>query len=364
MTVTEAESRAGATASAWDRAVVGLPGGTVYQSSMWAKAKGDRVASRIVRLDGDVPGSKAGAQMLIRRLGPLTRAAYVPYGPLFEAGPTGTEEVAPIIAAIERAARTAGCAVLLIQPARGDHVTADALVALGYSRAPVDVATSAALEVDLGAPDEEIFSRLAKYRRKNVRRSSRRGVTLVMGTREDLPRLAELNQLSARRQGFLPMSLPYLERQWDALHPGGHLQLFLARLHGRTVAAGTMLGFGGLAEFKLTGWDGSDLARTCYVNEALNWAMISYANAAGYQVFDLGGLPRDLALKAVDLGIDEAMRGTGSQFKNGWGGEVAVHPATHQRILRPVGHLTYGIGSRLLGDSGWRGRLVNVVRRT
>ena len=84
------------------------------------------------------------------------------------------------------------------------------------------------------------------------------------------------------------MTLPYLQRQWDVLQPDGHLELLLAVKDGRAVAAGIMVAFGELAEFKITGWDGSDEARTAYVNEALNWAMMSRANAAGHRVFDLG----------------------------------------------------------------------------
>ncbi len=350
----------------WDGTVAALSAGTVYQTSMWAQVKGSR--TRVRRVESTTPTdagtTRSVAQLLIRRLGPLATAAYVPYGPLHEAQPVTIAEVRPIVEAIEVQARAAGCAVVLVQPARSDQVTAAALRHLGYGPAPVDVATSATLEVELGVSDEELFSRLSKSRRRNVRRARSSGVTVRTGGRADLSTLVRLYTASAQRQGFLPMSLPYLLRQWDILHPSGHMELLLAVMDGRTVAAGTMIGFGGLAEFKLTGWDGSDQARTANANELLNWVMMSRANAAGYWVFDLGGLPRDLAVRAGDVGVVAAVRGTGSEFKHGWGGELAIHPRTVQKILRPIGHISYGLPAQLLADDGWGGRIVNWVRRT
>ncbi len=348
----------------WDQNVAGLPGGTVYQTSMWAAAKGVRI--RPLRVEAAIAGGagRAYAQVLIRRVGPLATAAYVPYGPLYTEPPTTEAEAAKIVDAIEAGARSSGCAVVLVQPARGDHVTAAALSRLGFRQAPIDVATPCGLEVDLRCSEDQLFARLSKSRRQNVRRARRRGVTIESGRRTDLSTLVRLSAASARRHGFLPMTLPYLQRQWDALHPGGHVELLLAKLDGRTVAAGTMIGFGELAEFKQTGWDGSDRARASYVNDALNWSMMCRAKAAGHRVFELGGLPRDLALKATELGLDRALQGTGSEFKNGWGGTLAIHPPTFQKILNPIGHLTYRLPVSLLDNNGWGGRLVNWVRRT
>ena len=91
-----------------------------------------------------------------------------------------------------------------------------------------------------------------------------------------------------------------------------------------------MVSFGELAEFKLTGWDGSDRARTAYVNDALNWVMMSRANAAGYRAFDLGGLPPDLARLAVEIGVESALRNSrlGVQTRMGW-------PVDHLPANRP-----------------------------
>ncbi len=347
----------------WNDLVARWPGGSIYQTSMWAEAKGERTAARVVRT-GCGDHHQAGAQLLVRRLAPGVRAAYVPYGPLYSHRPSSIADTRAILSLIEAEATVAGCAVVLVQPARNDVVTAEALEVRGYRQAPVDVTVSATLEVALERPHDEIFRHLSKSRRQNVRRAKRRGVVVEIGSSADLPTLARLHSDSADRHGFLALSPSYLQRQWDALSPGGHLQLYTATIDGTVVAAGTMLGFGELAEFKMTGWDASERASTAYVNEALNWAMMSAANEAGYRIFDLGGLPRELAYKALRVGVGDALRGTGSAFKHGWGGQLAIHSPTYEKILTSAGHVTYGLGSRLLGDDRLGGRLVNMVRRT
>ncbi|MDH3299489.1 MAG: peptidoglycan bridge formation glycyltransferase FemA/FemB family protein [Acidimicrobiia bacterium] len=353
----------------WDDLVAALRTGSIYQTAAWAEAKGRRTDTRVVidrrasGAGGPGRGEVAGARLLIRRIGPMVRAAYVSYGPLFT-HPPNRSAVASIMTAVETEARAAGCAVLLVQPARGDHETAGHLSALGYEPAPIDVAASATLVVDLGRADDELFRDLTKSRRRNVRRAQRFGVSVVLGGRADLGVLDRLYSASARRHGFAAMSRSYLERQWDALRPGGNMQLFLARLDGRTVAAAAMISFGDTVESKITGWDGTARARTCYVNDAVNWASITWANHHGYHRFDLGGMPRDLAHRAEEIGVAEAVKGTGSEFKHGWGGRLAISPPTYHKVIRPSGHLTYGLGSRLLDDSGPGGRLVNWLRRT
>jgi lipid II:glycine glycyltransferase (peptidoglycan interpeptide bridge formation enzyme) len=348
----------------WEAAVAGFPDANVYQTGAWAAAKGPRAAARrILVRDGGRP--VAAAQLLVRRLGPGLAVGSLPCGPLLADGYRHDPAMADrVLVDVEEEARRVGCVALLVQPSRRDPVTEAVLGQRGYRPAPVDVATSATLEVELGRPDDELFVQLSKSRRNNVRRAERRGVEVEEGVDADLDTFLRLHLASARRHGFLPMSADYLRRQWRALHGPGHLRLFVARMGGTVRAAGTLLAFGPYAEFKLTGWDDSDEARTASVNEAINWAMMTWANAAGYRYFDLGGLPRDLAIEARAAGPDTVIRGTGSEFKHGWGGRVQVYPATWERTLRPLGHLTYRLPSAVLGDRGVGGRIVNWVRRT
>ena len=352
------------TATDWDVVVAGFPDANAYQTSGWAEAKGRRtVARRVVLRDGGRP--VAAAQSLVRRLATGVAVATVPNGPLLAVQHRHDPVMADrVVAGIEDEARRDGCAAVLVQPSRHDTVTEPVLEQRGFRRARVDVGTSATLEVELGRPDGELFALLTKSRRNNVRRSERRGVVVEQGGGADLDTFLRLHVASAQRHGFLPMSVDYLERQWRALHETGHLHLFLARLGDQVRAAGTLLAFGPFAEFKLTGWDRSEEARHACVNEAVNWAMMSWANGAGYRYFDLGGLPRDLARAALASDPDTAIRGTASEFKQGWGGRVAIYPATWEKVLRPRGLVTYRLPSAVLGDRGLGGRVVNWVRRT
>lgn len=351
-------------ASGWDAAVSGFPDANAYQTSGWAEAKGRRTrAIRVLdREDGEVVGL---AQLLIRRIVPGVTVATVPYGPLLAAGRRHDRTLADrLVERIEDEARRAGCSALILQPARHDTVTEPVLETRGYRPAPVAVGTTATLEVELGRPEDELFAGLTKTRRNNVRRSARRGVVVEQGGDDDLATFVRLHTASARRHGFLPMSVDYIERQWRALHHTGHLHLFQARVHGVVRAAGILLAFGPIAEFKLTGWDRSEEARTALANDAVNWAMMVWANEAGHRFFDVGGLPRDLAIAAADGDPRSVLAGTRSEFKYGWGGRVAVYPTAWEKVLRPRGMVAYRLPSAALADDGLGGRLVNLVRRT
>lgn len=351
-------------AADWEAAVAGFPDASIYQTRAWAQAKGPRTEGRrmLFRSGGR---AVAGAQLLIRRFVPGATVASVPCGPLLAEDHDDDHDLADrVLVDVEAEARRAGCVALLVQPSRRDRVMEPILEGRGFRPATVDVATSATLEVELGRPNDELFAQLSKSRRNKVRRSERRGVVIEQGGDADLDTFLRLHAASASRQGFLPMSADYLQRQWQALHGPGHLRLFLATMAGEVRGAGTLLTFGPYAEFKLTGWDHSEEARIGQVNEAINWAMMAWANEAGYRYFDLGGLPRGMAIEAAATDPDTVIRGTGSEFKHGWGGRVAVYPGTWEKILRPLGLVTYGLPSSLLHDRGIGGRLVNWVRRT
>lgn len=351
----------------WDAIVAHSRHGSVYQTAAWAEAKGERTERQVVVLRSDNDDSiLGGAQLLIRRIAPGVTAAYVPYGPLVltDAAHKPTASVQRLVDLIESRARDAGCAVVFIQPPRTDRSIETVLTQRGYRPSPLEVGTSAGIEVPLDVSNDEMFNRLVKVRRRNVRRSERRGVTVDLVGPDHLPMLHRLHTQSARHHGFDPMSLDYLNRQWTALGEAGYLHIFAASIEGQVRAAGTCLAYGPLAEFKLTGWDGSDIAGRACINDAINWAMMKWANSRGFERFDLGGLPRELAIEALEQGSDERLRGTSSEFKHGWGAEVAIFPTTFERLLRPVGHLTYRLPSRLLSDGGWGGRMINWVRRT
>ncbi len=345
----------------WDAFVASRPQGDLLQTSRWGRVKAKSLDVHRVGLRDSAGDLTGGAQILSRRIPGFTAIGYVPYGPIADT----TEVVSMVIDELEQAARTLGLCALLVQPPRSGPVVEDVLVERGYRPAGIEVATNATVEVDLRQSLDEIRAGCDRSRRKNLNRADREGVKVRRGDDSDIEAFHALHVLSAERNGFLPMSLDYLHRQWHALRPD-HVELFLAEIDGVALAGGLATAFNGRADFKLTGWLDSPDSRRANTNDAVQWAMFEWAKEAGLHTFDVGGLPRsdaELLLSGVDWTRDQFVGG-GTPFKTAWGGEVRMYSPTFERVLRPIGHLAYRLPRLLTTTDGWGGRAINRLRRS
>ncbi len=345
----------------WDEFVGSQPDGDVVQTSGWAQVKSSAMASEVVTLRR---GGKivAGGQVAARKFGPLAGFAYVPYGPL---GSVPADRI-NLIGDLEKAARRMGAHALLVQPGRQDNELPAALAARGYRVSRMDVATPASVVIDLTLSSDVLRGNLNRSRKKNLKKATKAGVKVRRGDRDDLTVFAELHEQSAKRNGFVPMSLDYLHRQWDALEPSGNLFVLFAEFEGVPEAAGLFIGLGPRVEFKLTGWRANQASSRRCPNDALQWDALLRAKEDGYLEFDMGGMPRNHAEAVLAAGgqVPTELAETGTTFKLGYGGEVRVFPHCYERILTPLGQLTYRLPSRLLSDDGIGGKVINLLRRS
>lgn len=346
----------------WDRFVASHPDGDLLQTSAWARVKRPMESEVITaEQDGALVG---GARLFFRRIAGRVGFAYCPYGPLVEPG--ASLDRSALIEELEWTARRGGAPALLIQPPRHDVEMGPVLEARGYAQAKMDVATSASIEADLTDDEDALMARLPRPRRRDVRRAKRDGVEVRQADRSDLGTFIRLHRLSAERNDFVPMTLDYVQRQWDALAPLGHLRVLLAEFQGMAEAAALYTCFGPRWEFKLTGWEASRASSRRSPNDLLKWEAMLAAKADGRLVFDLGGLPRphaELLLAAGDR-MPEELIGTGTETKWAFGTRVVMFPPTFERVLSPIGHVTYKLPARLLNEQGLGSKIVNRLRRT
>ncbi len=289
----------------WDQFVAEAPGGDIVQTTPWARFRQTQgfESQRIVgRIDGRIVG---GMQVLTRRLGPLT-VAYVPFGPLQHKDSEGAAD-----RALEVLQREFRRGVVFLQPPLGSDSVWDRRRSPAFAESSVNVAPSATLRIDLSLPVDELLMALSKTLRRNLRKSSERGVMIRSGGREDVPLLAELHACTARRQGFAPLSLDYLTALWDTLASGGHVRLFVGEVAGEPVAAELFSTFGGVTIARVTGFSRShEKAR---VPAALVWEAILDARSRGERWFDFGGVSRGTATQllrreSVDESAAEAFK--------------------------------------------------------
>lgn len=209
----------------------------------------------------------------------------------------------------------------------------DVLSRLGWRRAPGDAATDASqprlnfwLDLHCGS-EEAVLAAMTKAWRKNIRKSERAGVTVGLGTDDDLPQAHRLYAQTAHRNGFSPQPIDYFTTLWTCLGQGfpGRFSMHFARHEGDVLAASATAQVGPRAQgiFAATG-----TARPqAKPSNALYWAIIRQAIVDSAEVFDIGG---------VDDTLDEADPASGLvRFKADMGADAHEYIGAWDLPLEP-----------------------------
>ena len=173
-----------------------------------------------------------------------------------------------------------------------------------------------------GRSEDDVLAGMNQQWRRNIRKAEKSGVEVAApATTEEalaaLPAFHELYVETARRDGFTPRPLAYFRAMLEALggeHPD-RVRLHLARHEGELVAATVGIRVGVHAWYS---YGASATAhREVRGSNAVQWAMIRHAIAAGADVYDLRGITDTLDADDPHVGL--------LQFKVGTGGEAVEY---------------------------------------
>jgi lipid II:glycine glycyltransferase (peptidoglycan interpeptide bridge formation enzyme) len=212
---------------------------------------------------------------------------------------------------------------------------ADRLRALGWSQKPDtgagfgDVQPRYVFQVPLaGRTEADLLGGFNQLWRRNIKKAEKSGVVVEHGTCDDLPAFHEVYLETAERDGFTPRGLPYFQRMYRAMtsEDDERLALYLARHEGRVLASTTMVRVGRHAWYSYGA--SSNSGRDVRPSNAIQWAMIRDALAAGCAVYDLRGI-------SDTLDPDDRLFGL-IQFKLGTGGYAQEYLGEWDLPLRPV----------------------------
>lgn len=174
---------------------------------------------------------------------------------------------------------------------------------------------------------DEIFASFDSGYRYKIRRSAKRETVLKVGTREDLPEFHRLLVQTTQRQKFNGQPLSYFEKLFDVLGERNvHLQL--AYLDGELIAGALLLCYGTTAIY-LYGAS-SEHHREAMPNHLIQWTLIQWAKAQGFDTYSFGGIPGYNDENNPAYGI--------YRFKKGFRGEVVEYIGEINFPLRPVAY--------------------------
>jgi peptidoglycan pentaglycine glycine transferase (the first glycine) len=298
----------------WD-GFVRKSSGHVLQSYAWGELKSRYgwQAERWGRLEAS--HIQSGAQVLLRRLLPGLRIAYIPRGPI--------SPQPNFVGALRSTLQSRGIFLLKVEPNwlrddLGDEIMAGA----SFHRSAETIQPPSTIRLDLTRPEDAILSGMKPKWRYNIRLSEKKGVVVREGTAADLPFFYELLLITAKRDRFAVHPRAYYCEAFELLAGRDAARLFVAELGGQVLAMIFATAFEDEAIY-LYGASGN-LHRNVMPNHALHWAAIQWAKARGCKRYDLWGVPAAEVGATPSTGTAELssfLPDSLAQFKRGFGGE-------------------------------------------
>ena len=338
----------------WDRFVASYPAPHLLQTAPWGALKSQfGWADERVGLahEGELV---AGAQLLYRRLpGGWGCLAYVPKGPLVDwaAG----EQLAALLASLDRAARSRGAVALTIEPDLPDEPShREQLRALGFRPSPFSsVQPRRTLIVDISPDEDAVLAAMKPKTRYNVRLAGRRGVTVREATKADLPTFHALTAATAARDRFGVHSPAYYEAAYRLFVPQGRARLLLAEVEGEPVAAVMVFALPPRSWY-FYGASGNE-HRAKMPTYLLQWEAMRWAKSLGCTTYDLWGVPDEDAEK-LEAEFAERRDELWSvyRFKRGFGGQLVRSVGAWDRVYAPLRYRLLDTGYSIL--DAWRRR--------
>ncbi|MHB0858705.1 MAG: lipid II:glycine glycyltransferase FemX [Anaerolineae bacterium] len=352
-------SRSTLTDAQWDAFVASVSDGHLLQSSRWGALK-TRFGWSSERI-GLADGSRiiAGAQILYRPmpLG-LVSLAYVPMGPIVDWHDDTTAQL--LLRAMNAAARARRAFMLKIEPVQlHDPALAIRLRQLGLRPTHLRMQNQSTIMVDLQGSEDEVLARFGRSTRHKVRSAARKGVTVRVGTVEEIPLFERLIEETAERHRIAMHGASYYRAAYELFAPGGQVALLLAEYQGQVLAGMMVFAMGERSWNVYTA--SSDAHRDLMPNYLLQWEAIRWARQQGCLSYDLWGIPDE---DEETLERDFAHRNDGLWgvygFKRGFGGRVIRYMGAYDdAYVRPLYWLSLRVGKFLEGKWGetWHRRL-------
>jgi lipid II:glycine glycyltransferase (peptidoglycan interpeptide bridge formation enzyme) len=196
----------------------------------------------------------------------------------------------------------------------GGQVVASVLKRRGWKFSSDQIQFRNTVIVDLSASEEEMLARMKQKTRYNVRLAEKKGVTVRVGTRDDLPMLYKMYAETSVRDGFVIRDEGYYRTVWTTFMSASEpaCEPLIAEVDREPVAAIFLFYFAGRAYY-VYGMS-KNIHREKMPTYLLQWEAMKRAKNRGCKNYDLWGAPEI-------FGESDSMWGV-YRFKEGLGGDV------------------------------------------
>lgn len=182
------------------------------------------------------------------------------------------------------------------------------------------------VNIDLTQTEDQLLAGMSQSTRRKVRIAEREGVTVRLGTVNDLPLLYDLYRVTGERDNFLIRPSSYYEQAWRVFIEGGLAHPLIAEADGKAIAQVILFHFGKKCWYFYGA--SSDDQRDKMPNYLLQWEAMRWAKQHGYTTYDMWGAPNVFNEADPLWGV--------YNFKRGFRGIVTRHIGAWDYVPYPI----------------------------
>ena len=317
----------------WDTFVQQQPHYSFLHSWEWGEfnaQQGDKI-TRLGMYDG---ATLIGVALLLKvgaRRGPFL---FCPHGPLVD-WRNAERAKAFVQHILDRGRKSRAWFVRFSPLIPGDDAESQRpLSELGFRPAPIHMHAEETWLLDISPDENTLLMGCRKTQRNLIRRAEKDGVEIVQSDNvDDLKIFDDLYADTATRHDFVPYSVNYLKREFNAFHEHDRARLFFAKYEGEMVSGAMILYYGKTAFYH----HGASASKHNKIPGAyrLQWESILEAKQRGCTTYNFWGIaPEDKP--------DHPWNGL-TFFKQGFGGYRIDYMHAQDRILSPLYWITHWI---------------------
>jgi peptidoglycan pentaglycine glycine transferase (the first glycine) len=346
--------------SAWNELIAGLPHPHLLQTWEWSQVKAGIGWVPMPFVWKGSRGNPIAAAMILKRIVPTAGLSarlcvlYVPKGPVMAWSDAPLRR--GVLDDLQNLAKRQGAIFVKVDPdvvlgtgipnSEGAREERSGLAVLAELRQREWLFSSEQIQfrntvlIDLAPSEDEILRRMKQKTRYNIRLAEKKGVSVRMGTLDDLPMLYRMYAETSVRDGFVIRDESYYLSVWRSFMQTPGLdrrpaipaaEPLIAEIEGQPVAAIFVFYFGGKAYY-IYGMS-RDAHREKMPNHLLQWEAMQRAKQAGCSTYDLWGAPETFDERDSLWGV--------FRFKEGLGGTVVRTLGAWDYPARPFWYRMY-----------------------
>jgi len=205
---------------------------------------------------------------------------------------------------------------------------------LGFRTGPLHYHPESSWKLDISKTEEELTAGMRKTTRYLIKQAqSNKDIEIVKSTdAKDLEIFYKIHNEVVKVQKFVPFSLDYLTKEFNAFLEGNNISLFLAKYNGEVIAGSFEIFWSGIGFYHHAGLLPEH--KRLPVSYLLQWEAIKEAKSRGCKVYDFWGY-------ADPIKNPKHPYAGPTLFKMGFGGYVDEYIKTQDFVISQKYWLNY-----------------------